>query len=37
MKTQNKMKIGIGVAGIVIIALYTYFVFQHGGDYLNTI
>lgn len=37
MKTQNKMKVGIGVAGIGIIALYTYFVFRYGGDYLSSV
>lgn len=37
MNTQNKFKIGIGTAVILLIAFYTYGLFIYGGEYLSGI
>lgn len=37
MNIQNKLKIGIGTAAILLIAFYTYCLFIYGGEYLSGI
>ena len=37
MNTQNKLKIGIGTAAVLLIAFYTYCLFIYGGEYLSGI
>ena len=37
MNTQNKLKIGMGTAAILLIAFYTYCLFVCGGEYLRGI
>ena len=37
MNVQNKLKIGIGVAAILLISFYTYCLFIYGGEYLSGI
>ena len=37
MNAQNKLKIGIGTAAILLIAFYTYCLFIYSGEYLGGI
>ena len=37
MNVENKLKIGIGAATILLIAFYTYCLFINGGEYLSGI
>lgn len=37
MNIQNKLKIGISTAAVLLIAFYTYCLFIYGGEYLSGI
>ncbi len=37
MSTQNKLKIGITAIAVLLIAFYTYCLFEYGGEYLSGI